>query len=312
MEFVAPAVPCVAPALVDGFFAPAVSYVALAPVVDYIAPAVSVSYGIPAPVCEYVALALVENVPPAPAVTSTPVLSGEPCQDELRGSTEVPTVSIHLHEQWHHAERVLRARAARQGYFFRHLKKRDAQLAVELISHGKECEVARGSLVALLLVPVAMREQWSSSKLLTFGEASGRSRGGSAGVGKAVGGGQAWENLERLSVLVNDLKITIGQDLANQMSSILNEVRGDNGDWLGHYDQFKNLLAWKRNISAHFVSSEDDVLRGINQLESWAEAVSAHLQWERVRGFASLDPVMGAMWRLRRGVARRFKVSSQN
>ena len=38
----------------------------------------------------------------------------------------------------------------------------------EFLSHGKACEVARGSLVASLLVPVAMREQGVSSKLLAF------------------------------------------------------------------------------------------------------------------------------------------------
>ena len=61
----------------------------------------------------------VENVAPAPVVTSTPALSGESCFDELRGATEVPTVRFRLHDEWLHAERVLRARAARRGYFFR-------------------------------------------------------------------------------------------------------------------------------------------------------------------------------------------------
>ena len=44
--------------------------------------------------------------------------------------------------------------------------KRDTQLAAQLASLGKACEVARGSPVASLLVPVAMREQGLSSKLL--------------------------------------------------------------------------------------------------------------------------------------------------
>ena len=111
----------------------------------------------PAPVVEYLAPAPVENVAPAPAVASTLILSGESCHDELRDATEVPTVSIRLHDEWPRAERVLRARAG--GFFFRQLKKRDAQLAAQLLSHRRACEVARGSPDASLLVPVAMREQ---------------------------------------------------------------------------------------------------------------------------------------------------------
>ena len=99
---------------------------------------------------------------------STPVLSGESCQHELRGATEVPTVRFTLGDEWLHAERVLRARVARRGYFFRQLKKRDAQLGAQPLSHGKACEVARGAPVASLLVPVAMLEQGLSSKLLAF------------------------------------------------------------------------------------------------------------------------------------------------
>ena len=41
-------------------------------------------------------------------------------------------------------------------------------MAAQLTSCGKACEVARGSLVAAMLVLVAMREQGSSSKLLDF------------------------------------------------------------------------------------------------------------------------------------------------
>ena len=48
------------------------------------------------------------------------------------------------------------------------MKRRDTQLAAQLTSLGKACEVARGSPVASLLVPVAMREQGLSSKLLAF------------------------------------------------------------------------------------------------------------------------------------------------
>ena len=60
------------------------------------------------------------------------------------------------------------ARAARKGYFFRQLKKRDARLAAQLPSHGNACEVARGSLVASLLVLVAMREPGLSSEFLAM------------------------------------------------------------------------------------------------------------------------------------------------
>ena len=48
------------------------------------------------------------------------------------------------------------------------MKRRDTQLAAQLTSLGKAWEVARGSPVASLLVPVAMREQGLSSKLLAF------------------------------------------------------------------------------------------------------------------------------------------------
>ena len=57
-------------------------------------------------------------------------------------------------------------RAARQGYLFRQMMRRDTQLAAQLTSLGKACEVARASFVASLLV--AMREQELSSKLLAF------------------------------------------------------------------------------------------------------------------------------------------------
>ena len=38
------------------------------------------------------------------------------------------------------------------------MKRRDTQLAAQLTSLGKACEVVRGTPVASLLVPVAMRE----------------------------------------------------------------------------------------------------------------------------------------------------------
>ena len=72
--------------------------------------------------------------------------------------------SRHHHDELFRAERVLRARAARQGYLFRQMKRRDTQRAAQLTSLGKAC----GSPVASLLVLVAMREQGLSSKLLAF------------------------------------------------------------------------------------------------------------------------------------------------
>ena len=161
---------------------PVVEYIAPAPAVpfvEYIAPAPAVNAA-PAPVVEDTASALVS--PPTPVVeyiasvpTSTPAVSSPPAtcvqsrQSAHRVSTEVPTVSSrHHHDELFRAERVLRARAARQGYLFRQMKRRDTQLAAQLSSLGKACEVVRGSPVASLLVPVAMREQGLSSKLLAF------------------------------------------------------------------------------------------------------------------------------------------------
>ena len=77
-------------------------------------------------------------------------------------------MSSRHHDELLCAERVLRARAARQRYLFRQKKRTDTQLAAQLTNLGKACEVARGSPVASLLVPVAMREQGLSSKLLAF------------------------------------------------------------------------------------------------------------------------------------------------
>ena len=105
-------------------------------------PAPAASYAAPVPVAEYIAPAPVENVASAPAV-----------------ATEVPTVRFRLQDEWLHAERVLRARAARRWYFFSELKKRDCSATgAQLLSHGTACEVARGSPVASLLVPVAILE----------------------------------------------------------------------------------------------------------------------------------------------------------
>ena len=169
----APAVPVVeyiAPALA----VPVVEYIAPAPavpVVEYIAPAPAV-YVAPAPVVEDIVS------PPTPVVeyiasvpTSTPAVPATRVQSRQsahRVSTEVPTVSSRHHDELLRAERVHRARAARQGYLFGQMKRRDTQLAAQLTSLGKACEVARGSPVTSLLVPVAMREQGLSSKLLAF------------------------------------------------------------------------------------------------------------------------------------------------
>ena len=47
------------------------------------------------------------------------------------------------------------------------------------------------------------------------------------------------KNFKRISVLVNDMKINNGEDVAKEVMSILNEVHGDDVDWLGQYDHFK-------------------------------------------------------------------------
>ena len=106
-----------------------------------------------------------------------------------------PTVIFRLHDEWLHAERVLRARAARRGYFFRQLKKRDAQLAAQLLSHGKACEVARKAPVTSSLVPVAMCEQGLSSQSQALEKQLKDHEVGSVVVGKAGRGvGSAVQN----------------------------------------------------------------------------------------------------------------------
>ena len=96
---------------------------------------------------------------------------------------------------WLRAERVLRARAARQGYL---------QLAAQLTSLGKACEVARGSSVASLLVPVAMREQGLSSKLLAFEKRLEDHEVAVLELERQVAVLELGENLKRLSDLVNE------------------------------------------------------------------------------------------------------------
>ena len=101
-------------------------------------------------------------------MSSPPALSGQPRQSAHRDSTEVPTVNSPHHDEWLRAERVLRARAAREWYLFRQVKRRDTQLAAQLTSLGKLCDVARGSPAMSLLVSVATRVQGLSAKLLAF------------------------------------------------------------------------------------------------------------------------------------------------
>ena len=131
MEYIAPA-----PAVpVMKYIAPApavpvMKYIAPAPAVlfvEYIAPAPAV-YAAPAPVVEDIASALVSpptlvvefigSVPTStPAVSSPPATSVQSRQSALRVSMDVPTMSSrHHHDELFRAERVLEARAARQGY----------------------------------------------------------------------------------------------------------------------------------------------------------------------------------------------------
>ena len=174
----APAVYAVPAPAVDLAPEPAV-YAVPALGVEYSAPALAVPDS-PSPVVEYIAHAtpicrptpVVEYIAPVPtstlAVSSPLAPSVQSRLSAHRVSTDVPTVSSRHHDEWLRAERVLRARSARQGYLFRQMKRRDTQLAAQLTSLGKACEVARGSPVASLLVPVAMREQGLTSKLLAF------------------------------------------------------------------------------------------------------------------------------------------------
>ena len=201
-------------------------YIALAPAVpfvEYIAPAPAV-YAAPAPVVEDIASAVVS--PPTPVVeyiasvpTTTPAVSSPPStcvqsrQSAHRVSTEVPTVSSrhHHHDELFRAERVLRARAARQGCLFRQMKRRDTQLAAQLASLGKACQVARGSPVASLLVPVAMREQGLSSKLLAFEKQLEDHEVAVLELERQVAVLELGENFKQLSDLVNEAKALEGE-----------------------------------------------------------------------------------------------------
>ena len=157
----APAVEYIAPASavqrLSPDFAPVVEYNApapavqrlssdVAPVVEYIAPAqvlcpsLVVEYIAPAtPICHPTRVVeYIVSVPTStPAAPSPPATSVQSRQSAHRVSTEVPTVSSRHHDEWLRAERVLRARSARQGYLFRQMKKRDTQLAAQMTSLGK-------------------------------------------------------------------------------------------------------------------------------------------------------------------------------
>ena len=206
---------------VDLVPAPAV-YAVPVPVVEYIAPAPAV-YSAPAPVVEDIASALVSPPTPVvefiasvpistPAVSSPPATSVQSRQSAHRVSTEVPTVSSrHHHDELLRAERVLRARAARQGYLFRQMKRRDTQLAAQLTSLGKACEVARASPVASLLVPVAMREQGLSSKLLAFEKQLEDHEVAVLELERQVAVLELGENFKQLSDLVNEAKALEGE-----------------------------------------------------------------------------------------------------
>ena len=113
--------------------------------------------------------------------------------------------SRHHHDELFRAERVLRARAARQGYLFRQMKRRDTQLAAQLTSLGKACEVVRGSPVASLLVLVAMREQGLSSKLLAFEKVAVLE------LERQVAVLELGENFKQLSDLVHEAKALEGE-----------------------------------------------------------------------------------------------------
>ena len=216
VEYIAPAPAVLCPFPVVECTAPAPAVLCPSPVVDCTAPApapvavdASALVSPPTPVVEYIA-----SVPPStPAVSSPPATRVQSRQSAHRVSTEVPTVSSRRHGQWRHTERILRA--ARRGYFFRQLKKRDTQLAAQLTSLGKACEVARGSPVASLLVPVAMREQGLSSKLLAFEKQLEDHEVAVLELERLVAVLELGENFKRLSDLVNETQtLELGRRLA--------------------------------------------------------------------------------------------------
>ena len=135
---------------------------------------------------------------------------------------EVPTVSSRHLDEWLRAERVLRARSARQGYLFRQMKRRDTQLAAQLTSLGKACEVARESPVASLLVPVAMREQGLSSKLLAFEKQLGDHEVAVLELERHVAVLELGENFKQLSDFVNEAKVL---ECARQLAVVELEAR---------------------------------------------------------------------------------------
>ena len=86
------------------------------------------------------------------------------------------------------------------------MKGRDTQLAAQLTSLGKACEVARGSPVALLLVPVAMREQGLFSKLLANEKQLEDHEVAVLELERQVAVLELGENFKQLSDLVNEAK----------------------------------------------------------------------------------------------------------
>ena len=140
--------------------APAPAVQGLAPVVESTVPAAApvAEYIVQAPVCRPVVEYLASVPTSTPAVSSPPALSGHSRQS-AHDSAEVPIVGSRHLDELLGAERVLRARAARQGYLFRQMKTRDTQMAAQLTGLGKACDVVRRSPAMPLLVSVATQEQ---------------------------------------------------------------------------------------------------------------------------------------------------------
>ena len=85
------------------------------------------------------------------------------------------------------------------------------QLAAQLTSLGKACQVARGSPVASLLVPVAMREQGLSSKLLAFEKQLEDHEVAVLQLERQVAVLELGENFKQLLDLVNEAKALEGE-----------------------------------------------------------------------------------------------------
>ena len=138
------------------------------------------------------------------------------------------------------------------------MKRRDKQLAAHLTSLGKACEVARGSPVASLLVPMAMQEQGLSSKLLAFEKQLEDHEVAVLELERQVAVVELEAHFQRLSDRVNETKALVALvedqienfrkvslvELICTKLSTLDEVEARYGDW-GHRLQQLEDWPWR-------------------------------------------------------------------